>query len=76
MKKLIMKLGTTVLLAVIGVAWMLFGAALIAVPTYLVWNAVVPDVLGFKPVTLLQALGLNFLAALLTAKSKLTYTSS
>lgn len=38
---------------------------LLAVPTWALWNWLMPDLFGLKAVTFWQALGLNFLTAIL-----------
>lgn len=40
-------------------------AVLLALPTMLLWNWLMPAVLGLKEITFLQALGINFLTAIL-----------
>ena len=50
---------------------MLFGIAIVmAVPTYLIWNWVMPDIFtSLHEITLGQALGLNMLSAILFKSS-------
>jgi len=44
----------------------LFGAALLfAIPVMLLWDWLMPVIFGLKPITLLQAWGLNVLTAFL-----------
>ena len=40
-------------------------AVLLALPTMLLWDWVVPALFGLKPITFLQALGLNLLCGVL-----------
>lgn len=49
-------------IAVLAVAVGLLYAALVAVPTYYLWNWLMPAIFGLQPVTFWQALGLNILA--------------
>lgn len=50
---------------------MLFGIAIVmAVPTYLIWNWIMPDIFtSLHKITLGQALGLNMLSAILFKSS-------
>lgn len=50
-------------IAVLGILALV--ALLLALPVWLLWNAVVPEVFGLHPITLVQALWLNLLCALL-----------
>jgi hypothetical protein len=50
-------------------------ALLLAVPVYLLWNWVAVAVLGLKPVTLLQALGLTLLTGILFKPSSVNVKS-
>jgi hypothetical protein len=43
----------------------LFAIAVLALLVYLLWNLIVPDVTGFKPIKYLEALGLMVLTRLL-----------
>ncbi len=40
-------------------------AALLALPTMLLWDWVMPDIFGLGPITFFQALGLNLLTGVL-----------
>lgn len=58
-----MKTGTKIFGAILDIiAFALLMAVLLAVPTTLIWNAVVPDVFGLPVIDFVQALLLNFLA--------------
>ena len=49
-----------------------FGIAIIlSIPTYLLWNWLMPELFGLKCITLLQALGVNLLTGILF-KSNIT----
>ena len=37
----------------------------LAIPTYLLWNLLMPAIFGVKNITLLQALGINLLSGIL-----------
>ncbi len=40
-------------------------ATVSALPTWLLWNWLMPEVFGLKEITLIQALGINFLSGIL-----------
>lgn len=40
-------------------------AAILTIPTWFLWNATLPDLFGFKRLTLLQAAGIQLLASFL-----------
>jgi len=44
-------------------------ALLTALPVFLLWNWLIPDLMGFKSISLLQALGLNVLCVILFKSS-------
>jgi hypothetical protein len=49
---------------------MLFGMAIVmAIPTYLIWNWVIPSIFQLPEITLGQALGLNMLSSILFKSS-------
>jgi hypothetical protein len=49
---------------------MLFGMAIVmAIPTYLIWNWVIPSIFQLPEITLGQALGLNILSSILFKSS-------
>lgn len=51
---------------VVVVVGLFFGiAVLCTIPTYLLWNWLMPNIFGLKSITLLQALGLNMLCRIL-----------
>jgi hypothetical protein len=52
----------------IGVASVFVGL-LFALPTYLLWNGIVPELFGLKPIGFLQAWGLLALCSLLFKSS-------
>ena len=67
-----MKIIITLLLGVSIVAIL---AMLMALPVMLIWNYLMPDLIGFKEITIFQALLLNMLCSILfkspiTAKSE------
>jgi hypothetical protein len=48
----------------------LFGMAIVmAIPTYLIWNWVIPSIFQLPEITLGQALGLNMLSSILFKSS-------
>jgi hypothetical protein len=51
-------------------------AVLFALPTYFIWNWLCPTLFGLPTITLLQALGLNFLSGLLVKGSSTTTSTS
>lgn len=62
------------LLAVVGAAGSAFAfivllALVFAIPTWLLWNWLMPDLFGLREITLVQAWGLKFLAACLFKSS-------
>jgi len=61
MESLAKLVGAVVILAVVIVAC----SFLMALPTWLLWNWLVPEIFGLKTITLLQALGLNVLSGIL-----------
>lgn len=65
MSKILTWLVITIIGALITVAFALVAGALYAVVTWLVWNAVVPDVFGLKTITWTQAWLINILFGLL-----------
>ena len=50
-------------------------SALMGIPTWLLWNSLMPELFGLKTITWVQAWGLNVLCALLF-KSSSTSSSS
>ena len=48
-----------------GVFIVVFFAILSAVPVWLLWNAVVPDIFGLPEITLMQGLALSILSSCL-----------
>jgi len=42
---------------------------LLALPTWLLWNWLMPSIFAMKKITILQAIGLNFLSAILFKSS-------
>ena len=65
LEKLVLMSAGAVLMIVMAV----FLGALCALPVYLLWNAVVPDLLGLKSIGFFQAWGLNVLCGLLFKSS-------
>ena len=64
---------TKLLESVFGGAFVLlvlFGIAIVmAIPTYLIWNWVIPSIFQLPEITLGQALGLNMLSSILFKSS-------
>jgi Ca2+/H+ antiporter, TMEM165/GDT1 family len=50
-----------VILVIFGIA---IFALLMAIPTFLLWNWLMPTIFGLKEITLWQALGINFLSGI------------
>jgi hypothetical protein len=46
-----------------------FVALLISVPVYFLWNLVIPEICGFKSITLFQALLLSLLGGCLSSST-------
>lgn len=63
-------------LILVATAWL--GLVLVAtIPTWLLWNWLVPDLLGLPPLTILQALGLLLLFDLLLGRRpRLKFTAN
>jgi hypothetical protein len=55
--------------ALFGLIVIGLGAVLCSLPIWLLWNAILPELFGFKAITWLQALGLSWLSALLFKSS-------
>ena len=49
----------------LGISLFLLAAIIMGFPTMWLWNYVMPDVVGLKPITLYQAIALNFLSSIL-----------
>lgn len=47
----------------------------LSIPTWFLWNALLPELFGFKSITVLQALGINVLCSILF-KANVTTTKS
>lgn len=60
---------TTVGVLVVAVAVMLFIAVITAIPTYFIWNYLMPELFGFKQITFVQAYLLNVLCSVLFKSS-------
>lgn len=57
------------------VLWLAIAAALFAVPTWALWNWLVPEILGLPRISILQAVGILLLCGMLFRSSvKLTTT--
>lgn len=50
---------------IVGVGVVVVFAVLLTIPIWLLWNWLMPTIFGVAKVTLLQALGLNILSAIL-----------
>ncbi len=63
-----------------GILILIFGvwlfALLTALPVFLLWNWLMPEIFGVKTISLLQALGLNFLCGILLRSYRSDYKSS
>lgn len=57
MEKIVTVVGVIVAFLVISI--------LCAIPTYFLWNWLMPEIFGLKTITLFQALGLNLLSMIL-----------
>ncbi len=68
------------LMALIGVgvtlAFAFVSALLLAIPTMLLWNWLMPPLFMASEVTLLQAVGVNFLSALLFKSASVSASSN
>jgi len=62
----IMKLIESILILIFAI--MLFGLVA-ALPTFILWNWLMPSIFGVKSISMLQALGLNFLSGILFKSS-------
>jgi hypothetical protein len=51
------------ILLIIGLYFL--SAMVLAIPTLFLWNLLLPDIFGFKYITLPQAMGINFLTEIL-----------
>jgi hypothetical protein len=49
----------------LGIGLFLLAAIIMGFPTMVLWNYVIPDVFGLTPITLYQAIALNFLSSIL-----------
>jgi hypothetical protein len=49
----------------LGIGIFLLAAIIMGFPTMWLWNYVMPDVFGLTPITLYQAIALNFLSSIL-----------
>lgn len=63
------KIGEFVVLSTIALALMCFFSLVLALPTMLLWNAVVPELFGFKSINWIEALYLCLLGRLLLGAS-------
>jgi len=63
---------TAILLGLLGIIGI---AIVLSIPTYLLWNWLMPTLFSLKQITLMQALGINLLAGLLF-KSTITTSKS
>lgn len=59
------KIGKIFLMAVGAIVVMVVVSVILAIPTMLLWNWLMPDIFGLPKVGLLQALGLNILSSIL-----------
>ena len=53
----------------IVIAWLAVAAAIFALPTWALWNWLMPEVLGLPRITVLQALGMLLLCGMLFRSS-------
>ena len=51
------------------VVWLTIAAALFAVPTWVLWNWLVPEILGLPRISIFQALGVLLLCGMLFRSS-------
>ena len=68
------------LFKIVGWIMLAFGAIIIfsilaAIPTYYLWNWLMPEIFGLKVITFWQALGMNFLASILFKSSSSSSSS-
>ncbi len=64
---------------IIGIMFLVLMAVLsliAAIPTYFLWNWLMPTIFGIKTVTFLQAWGINFLASILFKSSQSSNSNS
>jgi hypothetical protein len=61
MDKLILALGA----AVMVVVFISIFAVIAAIPTYYLWNWLMPELFALKAITFVQAIGLNFMTSIL-----------
>jgi hypothetical protein len=61
---------------VVAVATLAVLALLISIPVWLLWNWVAVTVLGLKSITVLQALGLSLLSAILFKSTSISASKS
>jgi hypothetical protein len=61
MEKLALALGAVVMVIVL----LSLFAVVAAIPTYYLWNWLMPDLFALKTITFVQAIGLNFLTGIL-----------
>jgi hypothetical protein len=54
---------------IVIVVWVGIAAALFAAPTWLLWNWLMPEILGLPRITLFQALGILLLSGMLFRSS-------
>lgn len=63
-------------LVLIALLTIILIAMLMAIPTLLLWNWLMPVIFGLKEITLWQALGLNILSGILFKSSNLAGSKS
>jgi len=59
------KLPFGICVAILGIGIFAILSIVAAIPTYFLWNWLMPDILAVKSITFWQAWGINFLAAIL-----------
>lgn len=52
-------------LILIGLGIIILGACIFAIPTYLLWNWLMPEIFSIKEITFIQAIGVNIFTSIL-----------
>lgn len=70
------KIAIGLLLGVVAIALFAIISLVAAIPTYFLWNWLMPDIFAIKTITFWQAWGINFLSAILFKSSSSSSSSN